>query len=360
MEKRNYGIDLLRLLSMFFIIILHTLGHGGVANGVAAGSASAWIVNFLKAGAFCAVNCFALVTGFVMWDKKPRISKGLLLWAQTAFYTVAITAICHIVFSEGIGLKGAVNAVFPISRNQYWFMTAYMGMYLLTPVLNLAVQNMPKSTYSGLLAMLFVAFCVLPTAWASEMFTLNGGYSTIWLCVLYLVGAYLGKFDPFPKANSGKLFLCYGACVGLTFLSKLVLAWAGKAVLGRALPEDLLYQYVSPTVVLSAVFLVGAFAKLSVGKYTQKVVAFFAPAALGVYLIHDHPLVRKQLWKSVGLTIAQQSTGLMVAAIFAIAAIILLACLVVDRMRIYLFQLLRIPVVCQKIETKATHLWTKN
>ena len=27
--KRNYGIDMLRLIAMFFVVILHVLGHGG-------------------------------------------------------------------------------------------------------------------------------------------------------------------------------------------------------------------------------------------------------------------------------------------------------------------------------------------
>lgn len=28
-EKRNYGIDMLRLVAMFFVVIHHILGHGG-------------------------------------------------------------------------------------------------------------------------------------------------------------------------------------------------------------------------------------------------------------------------------------------------------------------------------------------
>lgn len=31
--KRNYGIDLLRFLSMFFVLILHSLGDGGLLKG---------------------------------------------------------------------------------------------------------------------------------------------------------------------------------------------------------------------------------------------------------------------------------------------------------------------------------------
>lgn len=30
---RNYGIDMLRLVSMLFVVILHVLGHGGGNEG---------------------------------------------------------------------------------------------------------------------------------------------------------------------------------------------------------------------------------------------------------------------------------------------------------------------------------------
>lgn len=32
MKERNYGIDLLRLVLMYMVCILHTLGQGGVLN----------------------------------------------------------------------------------------------------------------------------------------------------------------------------------------------------------------------------------------------------------------------------------------------------------------------------------------
>ena len=37
-NKRNYGIDSLRILSMFYVVILHTLGHGGLLESVKDGT----------------------------------------------------------------------------------------------------------------------------------------------------------------------------------------------------------------------------------------------------------------------------------------------------------------------------------
>lgn len=33
MEERNYGIDLLRIVSMMMVVLLHVLGQGGILDG---------------------------------------------------------------------------------------------------------------------------------------------------------------------------------------------------------------------------------------------------------------------------------------------------------------------------------------
>ena len=34
MKTRNYGIDFLRMISLIMIVMLHTLGHGGILRSV--------------------------------------------------------------------------------------------------------------------------------------------------------------------------------------------------------------------------------------------------------------------------------------------------------------------------------------
>ena len=40
MQERNYGIDFLRVISMFMIVILHILGNGGILASVQTGSST--------------------------------------------------------------------------------------------------------------------------------------------------------------------------------------------------------------------------------------------------------------------------------------------------------------------------------
>ena len=68
MKKRNTGINLFKLFSMFMIALLHVLGMGGII-GAAAGTSSYYPVYFMQNAAFCAVNCYALVSYARQKDK---------------------------------------------------------------------------------------------------------------------------------------------------------------------------------------------------------------------------------------------------------------------------------------------------
>lgn len=71
MTKRETNIDLLRIISTFFVLILHISGQDDILD-FNSGGASYWIIWFLETCAYCAVNCFALISGYVMLNKTTK------------------------------------------------------------------------------------------------------------------------------------------------------------------------------------------------------------------------------------------------------------------------------------------------
>lgn len=116
---------------MFMIVILHVLKQGGVLDGARALSPqyeAAWL---LETAAFCAVNCYGIISGYVGVDGKYRFSNIALLWLRVVFYTLGITAIFWIFAPEYVGVKQWQNAMFPVMTEQYWYFTAYFAMFFL-------------------------------------------------------------------------------------------------------------------------------------------------------------------------------------------------------------------------------------
>ena len=108
-RKRCYGIDLLRMISMFMVIVLHLCGHGGVLSAFQTSSKRFWFAWLLEISAYCAVNCYALISGYVGVDSKYRYSRIFLLWLQVIFYTVSITVLFSGLHPEVLTSDSVVN-----------------------------------------------------------------------------------------------------------------------------------------------------------------------------------------------------------------------------------------------------------
>ena len=93
MEQRNRGIDLLRMTAMWMVVILHILNKGGVLAAAAPLSAGQGTARLLETAAYCAVNCYGLISGYVGVQRRFRYSGALALWLRVAFYTLGITAV---------------------------------------------------------------------------------------------------------------------------------------------------------------------------------------------------------------------------------------------------------------------------
>ena len=93
MEKRNYNIDLFRIIAAFFVTVLHVLGQGGILESTSPSEINYWIAWFLEICAYGAVNCFALISGYVMVNKTIKTKNIIGLWFQVLFYSLLFTSL---------------------------------------------------------------------------------------------------------------------------------------------------------------------------------------------------------------------------------------------------------------------------
>ena len=345
MKKRNTGINLFKLFSMFMIALLHVLGMGGII-GAAAGTSSYYPVYLMQNAAFCAVNCYALVSGYLMLGKEIKPSRITELWFEVFFYSVSISAIMMIVYRDLFSARNIVYAVTPIISNQYWYMTSYFMMYLFVPMMNKFADAANKKVFTATI----VVILVLTTGSLmikQDGFRLNDGYSPIWLMIMYLVGAYMKKFNVGAKMKKWLALLLYV----ISSLCSFILCVFSKKLLKIMLGNDISYlSYTSPFVVLSAIFLFIFFSKLKFGKKTEKLINYITPAALGVYLIHTHPLVFNKLMKDIAMPLVNHGTAAMIFGSVAMALAVFIICIVIDLLRIQLFRLIRINALCKKLD----------
>lgn len=330
-QKRDYGIDLLRIVATYMIIILHILGVGGIIYTID-NSSRVYVMSWgLEFFAYCAVNCYALISGYVGLKSKFRFFNILNLWCQVVVTSGIITLIGWFL-GVNIGLRNMLEVFVPVIAKTYWYFTAYVGLFLLTPFLNRLIETLDKKTAKYLLLTLFVLFSVLPIFGDSDMFYVNYGYSAAWLIILYLAGAIIKKF--FADTNISRKFwlVMYVAAVLITLISKLGIEYLLTKSPNFMYDSNFLMNYNSPTMVLAAVSLLYVFANLKVKKM-EKIIRLLAPFTFGIYIIHTHPIVWDYILANRFEGFVNYGPIALVLLVLGTAIFILIICVVLEYIR---------------------------
>lgn len=358
-KQRNYGLDFLRIISMLMIVFLHVLRQGGILELATPFSINYEVAWLLEVASFCAVNCYALLSGYVGIEAKFKYSNIIYLWLQVAFYTIIITIVFCLFMPGAVNRRSFVKAICPVLFKQYWYFTAYFAMFFFIPFFNHLVKSMDKKMAKKMLFTIVIVFSVIQTLRYDDIFGTASGYSALWLSLMYLSGAIIRQKRLLENWTSSKLFLMYIICTVITFLSKFGIELFTIHFWGRKVVGDFLINYTSPMMILAAIALVGFFFKLELHSFTQKIISILAPLSFSVYLIHTHPLVLEYVITGRFGEFAKMGTFQMLIMIFTTVVGIFAVCVIVDFGRMYLFKALKIRDICIQIESLMTKIFGK-
>ncbi len=335
-KQRNMGIDILRLIAMYGIVLIHALGDSALSAPHMSGCyIASWA---LYVPSLCAVNIYGLISGYVGVSSGTGFGRVMKLWGQVLFTSLTIGLIAWLAKPEVMTRGPVLNALFPINESTYWYMTAYIGLMFFRPFLNKALEHTDEREQKRFLLAVLVFFGALPLLFKAFPYDLGNGYSMIWLIILYLIGGSMAR-QKLPEKLSQKqsamlfifgIFLALGGKLGMEYLS---LVRGGEAGMG-----DPYAAYTSPGMVLAAMGAMCFFAKAPIKGFWKELTKCFAPASLGVYLWHIHPLswiyfISPHLPKAEAVG---YRAALMLAPVSA--GIIFISCLLIEKGRLTLFK----------------------
>lgn len=347
--QRNYGIDLMRIVSMLMVLTLHVLGQGGVLGSTRLFTVNNQLAWLMEVGAYGAVDCFALVSGYASYKTRHKGSSLLLMCLQILFYTLGITTLFLIYAPELATLEDLWKSTVPFAYNYYWYFTAYMGLFFFMPALDLVVEKLPKQQAIKLVAAIIVLFSVVPALFNSDVFRTYSGYSMVWLGMMYLIGAFVRKYEVGKKWKNWIFLMIYFACTLIAWGSRQGSEWLCHALTGEAKRYSGLVSYTSPAMVIGSIALLIWFSRLKIRGAFAKIIGFFAPLAFHVYIIHLHPLIWKNVMKGLFKSFAAYPPAQMMLATLGAVLGIFLICALIDAGRKSLFDLLRVKTGCEKL-----------
>ncbi len=289
-SKRVLGLEILRLLSMLMIVTLHVLsgsGGGGVLR-LTKPFSSNWVVAWiLESFALQAVNCFGLISGYVQSERKWHLRQYIDFWLFVFFINLFVYLITGVIGWSNTDIWQAIINSIPW-KSRLWYIQAYLGLVLLMPLLNILVE---KWWSEKKILFVIAVLSVIPLIYEIDVFVVKNGYSTIWLCVLYVVGGIIKKrIDREMLDIKLSVLLISGIILtGLVFVSKWLPEWNTYRGTGEYREIGTWFVYSSPLVLLQATCTFVLFLKMR--KEAPKWFVIISSASLGVYLIHKHPVI---------------------------------------------------------------------
>lgn len=350
-DTHNYGIDLLRCLSMLMIVVLHIYNQGGVLTAIQKAAPKSlqyylsWGVRFLCLGA---VNLYGMISGYVMLNSSFKPRRFFSLWLQVVVIALSICTVTQIFFSDRMSGQYWIKSALPVSQRLYWYFTCYAGVFLLSPIINRGIRALTDQQATGLLLGCILLFCVVAGigySYSGDAFYLVGGYSVLWLLVLYVIGACLKKTGFLKKTKAWKLLLTMLVCFGAS------LAWYFAKMPGILQDsKEIVMKYINPFLVVFDICLFVLLARTEFrSAFVKKVLRFAAPLTFSVYLLHLHPVIWNFLDDRL-LFVAKFPAWAQLPFVLGLAFAVFTVGIGLDWLRSLIFRLLRVDKLCAAAE----------
>ena len=325
---RHSGIELLRILAMYLILLLHAnfylFGNPDFCN-ITVNPLTVVGRTFAEYLCIVSVNVFVFISGW--FSIKPSIKGFLNLILQVFSYSLLFIIIRLFKDNNVMSFYEVLKDILIVGKD-YWFIVSYLLLYILAPVLNSFIN---ASSRIVIIRVLFSFFSFeLLYGWMNGLENFNYGYSTLSFIGLYLLSRYLSIYGC-DLLNINK-WLCLLYYFGLSLLS--VLCYIGIqffSPIGHQSP--FFYAYNNPLILLASLYFFLFFVKLEFHSY---IVNTLSVSSLSVYLIHTNPFFI-QYFKIFIFGLYDRTSEFVILFVLALMLsmfIFMMLCFLFDRIRI--------------------------
>ncbi|MCQ2548514.1 MAG: acyltransferase [Lachnospiraceae bacterium] len=307
MLKRESKYELLRIVAMLMIVAFHAYSQLDtydpyskpyiLIKWTAGNSWNKFVAVCLGSWGLTGVGCFFLLSAsFLTRRNSFSIKKCILIILQTVFWSVLITILAVLFHTfEGSNDIEPVKYIMKsiilpfVDVNVYWYIIAYLFMYLLSPFMNQILAVMDMEIYKRFIIVLTIIVPVYSTLTNGSSITASNLALAVYYYILY---SYLQRTSPevFIKKYAGSVFVATVVFVTLSHLLVYHYGWQDIFV-GKLCERFSIFQ------IIAAVALFYIFERISCGYYWF--INIIASGTLGVYLIHENPNLKFFLWNRI-------------------------------------------------------------
>ncbi|SFG53462.1 Surface polysaccharide O-acyltransferase, integral membrane enzyme [Prevotella sp. KH2C16] len=316
-------------------MLFHVTHSISINNHVTTNGIDGILLNLISSISIVCVNIFVLISGY--WGIKFKGKSLLKLLFQVIFLSLFVYGVLCATGYATVCLERLYHCTFGIF-SMYWFVWAYLLLFVLAPVLNAFIENKTQKEVE-LFLFAYYAFATFIYFTTQIDFIFYKGFHTIAFIGLYLLGRYIHVYNPkWTQLSIKNDFMIFLIGVVLAFAILLIMGNLGA---GRDIVAQKCGNYISPTTMVSSVFLFLAFTKF---KFYSRIINWFASSAFAVYILHQQFDAKALYFDFVSSIYNMMPPTIFWPLIIVVLIILFVVFAMIDKIRAYVYNRLLILI----------------
>ncbi len=306
---RDSGIELLKIIAIFLIVISHVVQTLASKNdaisfsdyvvdlSVASTNMKYFLITlFYYFGKLGNTIFFICSAWFLLRSSKYNKRKWFFMLFEVWIISLIILVITEFITHGNIAMKPLIKSIFPTTFSSNWYITCYLLFYPVHPLLNSVINKMDKKSLlrsSIVLFVLYFGFAFIK----SDLLQCNDLLR--WLAIYFIMAYlqnYLKDFMNNTKQNVILLLVGIAGFIGIAFFAN---------VLGLKVSflNDKVLHWNSNSHPFILAISIALFNLMRKGNYKSVVINYISSLSLLIYVIHENIILktyfRPKMWNYV-------------------------------------------------------------
>lgn len=325
-KRRDSNIELLRIIAMMLVMAMHAnyyIFDSPSVQDLSENPIFNCLRVYIQGVSISGVDIFVLISGW--FGINTTIRGGARFLFHSLYYIIGLYFVFVLIGQTQFTIRGLCESLLFVQDLDYWFVKAYLGLYIIAPILNVFANYADKKVFRNVLVSFYLFQSMYGWLYPSVS-SFNGGYSIVSFIGLYLLARYFKLYPPKFTQHGIKfdVLILVGISIVQWVLSigNILLAFP---LLGRLIDFG---GYINPITVIFSMYMVICFSKL---KIRYKLINIMGSASYAVYLIHVHKCVFKPIFCPT--VIAMAGSHFFVAKVLALFSLFFLTAVLLDQPR---------------------------
>ena len=290
--ERNSSIELLKLISIIAIVFCHSIPDGDVNTfesaiqlGMATDNLQYLICEFIRNLGQIGNNIFIVCSAWFLLDSTKVNTSKIAHMVGDCVFISNLFLIIFMAVGYRFSIIYIIHQIQPITYGSSWFITCYLLLYAIHPLLNRLIKSLDKKSLLLVNLMFITLYCIISFLTAGLFFYSN----IIGFIGIYFIVAYYKLY--LTNASSKNRFNIAILLTGIAgwFAMNLITNFLGLHI---GFFTDFMQRYnvlINPCFILIAL---GAFGIAKNKSFYNKHINYISSLSLLIYVIHCNRIIR--------------------------------------------------------------------